>query len=123
MKVYSVSYRYQSNAWCKFTSLDEDAIKVKIAELDSNNDYTRGSLVVEDVSSPLYMDDTMFSRFDDFIVGSAIFVGERHVDARCTGMRRFYTHPDYLEEANKEFYKSRLGQNTAADRYYAQPWV
>ena len=122
MKEYRVNYRFKNNAQCAFLSIDKEAIEAKKKELDSNSDYTTFEIKEEDQLGLLYQDMTLGSRFLSFIKGNAVFIGERHVDRRCTGTRRFYALPEDKENALVQFNKERIGQETSADRYH-NLWV
>lgn len=120
---YRLNYRYQDYPWCAYLSLDKEALEFKKSELDKDQNYRTCPIKVELQSGFVYADDTLGSRFIDFIQGRAIKVGERHMDARCTGMRRCYALPEHEAEARAEYERARKGQETQADRYYNQPWV
>lgn len=122
MKEYRLNYRFKNNAQCAFVGIDKQAIEDKKRELDSDSSFTTFEISEEDQSGLLYQDMTTGSPFLGFIQGDAVFIGERHVDSRCTGTRRFYTMPENKDEALIQFDKQRAGQEVAADRYYSI-WV
>lgn len=121
-KEYRLNYRFKENAQCVFVGIDKQALEAKKRELDSDSNYKTFEISEEAQSGLLYQDMTTGSPFLDFIQGDAVFIGERHVDSRCTGMRRFYTLPENKAEALIQFQKERVGQKTTADRYYSL-WV
>ena len=123
MKEYRLNYRFKNNAQCAFIGIDKKAIEAKKRELDSDINFTTFEISEEDQSGLLYQDMTVGSPFLNFIKGDAVFIGERHVDSRCTGTRKFYTLPENEDEARLQFIKEKKGQKTAADRYYSRPWV
>ena len=120
---YRLNYSYQGNALCAFVGIDKKAIEAKKRELDSDRNYRTFEITEEIQSGLLYQNMTQGSRFLDFIQGDAVLIGERHVDSRCTGTRRFYTMPENKNEAIAQFDKEKKGQKTTADRYYDRPWV
>jgi hypothetical protein len=123
VETYRLNYRYKNYATCVFVGIDKQALENKKRELDSNPDFTTHEICEKNVGGVLYQDMTIGSQFLNFIKGDAVFVGERHVDSRCTGMRRFYTRPENKELALAQFNKERAGQKESSDRYYSQPWV
>lgn len=122
MKEYRLNYRFKDNVQCAFVGIDKKAIEAKKRELDSDSNFTTFEITEEDQLGLLYQDMTTGSPFMNFIQGDAVFIGERHVDSRCTGTRRFYAMPENKDEALIEFGKQRAGQEAAADRYYSV-WV
>ena len=122
MKEYRLNYRFKRNAQCAFLGIDRNVIEAKKRELDSDSNYTTFEISEAALPGLLYQDMTSGSPFLSFIKGNAVFVGERHVDSRCTGVRRFYTLPEHEDEARIQFAKERLAQKAAADRYY-RLWV
>lgn len=124
MKIYSIAYRYQGRAWCALISLDKDALNREVAkQLDSDSDYEKKPIVVKESKSLLFQDNTPTSPYSTFIRGNAVLIGSRHTDARCTGMKNFYTHPDHVEAAKKAFLKDQEAQQIASDNYYQQSWI
>lgn len=111
-----------------YVGIDREAIEAKRAEIEveaeTNDDITNIGDITENTSRGLLWQDwTTNTAGNNFIQGKAIKAGECHVDSRCTGERRFYTLPEYAEEAKKEMDSKRQGQKRAADAYYSQPWV
>ncbi len=123
MVTYRLNYRYKDNAMCAFVGIDKQALENKKRELDSEQDFTTQEICEENRKGILYQDMTTGSPFLNFIQGSAVFIGERHVDIRCTGTRRFYAMPEDKAQAFAQFNNEDMEQKRASDRYYSQPWV
>lgn len=122
MKEYRLIYRFKENVQCAFVGIDKQAIEAKKRELDSDSNYTTYEISEGILRGLLYQDMTFGSPFLSFIQGDAVFIGERHIDSRCTGTRRFYALPEHEDEARIQFAKERLVQKVVADRYYSL-WV
>tara|TARA_R110002111_G_C5756293_1_gene351112 strand:- start:132 stop:449 length:318 start_codon:yes stop_codon:yes gene_type:complete len=103
--------------------IDKLALEAIKQELDKNSDYMTHEISETNEIGFLYQDKTGGSQFLSFIQGEAIFIGECHVDIRCTGTKRFYTIPEHKEEAVKAFNNMRAKQQLSSDAYYSQPWV
>lgn len=111
-----------------YVGIDLEAIEAEKAKLEAegatNDDFINTTDVTEqNVKSLLWQDWTTGTAGNYFVQGKAIKAGECHTDSRCTGQKRFYTLPEYADEAQKLMNAKRLGQQKAADAYYSQQWV
>lgn len=128
-------YRFYASfggGWFKrsicYVGIDREALEAEKAKLEeeakTNDDINQVNDITENnVPSLLWQDWTSGTAGNNFIQGKAIKAGECHTDSRCTGEKRFYTLPEYANEAQKQMNAKRVGQQKAADAYYSQQWV
>lgn len=122
LTLYSFSTRRDSEtAAIQNIGLDKDAVERE------HKSSKEGEGLTGEIETSKHFSDSyevpVGTPFISFIYDGAVKVGERHVDARCTGIKSFYTTNELLEQATEAFTKARKMQSARADSYYSQPWV